>query len=124
MKKFQTFFPQCNPGKLFIFYVPSLTSNFWWYVYLQKKLMIISIAIWIFSFMDLQLEADGGIPIEHFLSACRCMVPIFGKAMSLLLELKEIMYIMTYTYTHFISLNSIIQTYILTVSSVNPHCEL
>lgn len=74
--------------------------------------------------MDLQLEADGGIPIEHFLSACRCMVPIFGKAMSLLLELKEIMYIMTYTYTHFISLNSIIQTYILTVSSVNPHCEL
>lgn len=58
--------------------------------------------------MDLQLEADGGIPIEHFLSACRCMVPIFGKAMSLLLELKEIMYIMTYTYTHFILLNSII----------------
>lgn len=45
--------------------------------------------------MDLQLEADGGIPIEHFLSACRCMVPIFGMAMSLLLELKEIMYIMT-----------------------------
>lgn len=31
------------------------------------------------SFMDLQLEADGGIPIEHFLSACRCMVPIFDK---------------------------------------------
>lgn len=74
--------------------------------------------------MDLQLEADGGIPIEHFLSACRCMVPIFGMAMSLLLELKEIMIIMTYTYTHFILLNSIIQTYILTVSSVNPHCEL
>lgn len=39
--------------------------------------------------MDLQLEADGGIPIEHFLSACRCMVPIFGKAMSLLFELKK-----------------------------------
>lgn len=73
--------------------------------------------------MDLQLEADGGIPIEHFLSACRCMVPIFGKAMSLLLELKEIMYIMTYIHILFYW-NSIFQTYILTVSSVNPHCEL
>nr|XP_022319259.1 pleckstrin homology domain-containing family A member 3-like isoform X2 [Crassostrea virginica] len=31
------------------------------------------------SFMDLQLEADGGISIEHFLSACRCLVPIFDK---------------------------------------------
>lgn len=30
--------------------------------------------------MDLQLEADGGISIEHFLSACRCLVPIFGKS--------------------------------------------
>lgn len=52
--------------------------------------------------MDLQLEADGGIPIEHFLSACRCMVPIFGMAMSLLLELKELMYIMTYIHFYFI----------------------
>lgn len=51
--------------------------------------------------MDLQLEADGDIPIEHFLSACRCMVPIFGMAMSLLLELKEIMYIMTYIHVLF-----------------------
>ncbi|XP_062576311.1 pleckstrin homology domain-containing family A member 8-like [Saccostrea cucullata] len=31
------------------------------------------------SFMDIQLEADGGIPINHFLSACRCIVPIFDK---------------------------------------------
>lgn len=63
--------------------------------------------------MDLQLEADGGIPIEHFLSACRCMVPIFGKAMSLLLELKEIMYpVYNDLHTHFILLNLHINCFI------------
>ena len=32
-----------------------------------------------FSFMDLKIEDDAGIPVEPFLDSCKSLLPIFGK---------------------------------------------
>ena len=38
----------------------------------------------LFSFMDVQLQEDGGIPVVPFLEACKSVLTIFGKIFTIL----------------------------------------
>ena len=32
-----------------------------------------------FSFLDIKLHSDGGIPVDDFLGASKSLIPIFGR---------------------------------------------